>query len=77
MRRQRGNNGGGRRSKGDRRLVGTRLATDVADRVADAAEERGITVSDYLAALVYSDLGIPLPPAGEPAAGRARPTLSA
>lgn len=77
MRRQRGNNGGGRRSKGDRRLVGTRLATDVADRVADAAEERGITVSDYLAALVYSDLGIPLPPAGEPAAGQAPFPLSA
>lgn len=77
MGRQRGHNGGGRRSKGERRLVATRLATDVADRVADAVEQRGITVSDYLAALIYSDLGIPLPPGGEPAAGQAQLPLSA
>jgi hypothetical protein len=66
MARQRGNNNGGRRSKGERRLVGTRVVTDIADRVDDVVEQRGITVSDYLAALVYSDLGIPLPPAAEP-----------
>ena len=68
MARQRGHNSGGRPSKGERRLVATRLATDIADRVAAAVEQRGITVSDYIAALVYSDLGIPLPPAAEPAA---------
>ena len=57
-----GHSNGGRRSKGERRLVVTRLPTEIADRVALAAEERGMTVSDYLATLVYSDLGIPVPP---------------
>ena len=64
---QRGHNSGGRPGKGDRRLMATRLATDIADRVAAAVEQRGITVSDYLAALVYSDLGLPLPATAEPA----------
>lgn len=64
---RRGHSNGGRRSKGERRLVVTRLASDIADRVAAAAEQRGVTISDYLAALVYSDLGIPLPPATHPA----------
>ena len=59
---RRGHSNGGRRSKGERRLVVTRLPTEIADRVALAAEERGMTVSDYLATLVYSDLGIPGPP---------------
>ena len=59
---RRGHSNGGRRSKGERRLVVTRLATDIADQVAEAAAQRGMTVSDYLAALVYSDLGLPLPP---------------
>jgi hypothetical protein len=62
----RGNNNGGRRSKGERRLVATRLTIDIADRVAEAAEQRGMTVSDYLAILIYSELEIPLPPAGQP-----------
>jgi hypothetical protein len=64
---RRGHSNGGRRSKGERRLVVTRLATDIADQVAEAAAQRGMTVSDYLAALVYSDLGLPLPPATQPA----------
>ena len=64
---RRGHSNGGRRSKGERRLVVTRLATDIADRVAEAAAQRGMTVSDYLAALVYSDLGLPLPPATQSA----------
>ena len=59
---RRGHSNGGRRSKGERRLVVTRLATDIADQVAEAGAQRGMTVSDYLAALVYSDLGLPLPP---------------
>ena len=63
---RRGHSNGGRRSKGERRLVVTRLATEVADQVAAAAELRGMTVSDYLATLVYSDLGLP-PPVTEPA----------
>jgi hypothetical protein len=64
---RRGHSNGGRRSKGERRLVVTRLATDVADQVAAAATQRGMTVSDYLATLVYSDLGLPLPPITQPA----------
>ena len=64
---RRGHRNGGRRSKGERRLVVTRLATDVADQVAEAAAQRGMTVSDYLAALVYADLGLPLPPPAQPA----------
>jgi hypothetical protein len=62
---QRGHRNGGRQSKGERRLVVTRLATEIADRVAAAAQQRGMTVSDYLATLVYSDLDIPLPPGGQ------------
>jgi hypothetical protein len=72
---RRGHSNGGRRSKGDRRLVVTRLATEIADRVAAAAEERGLTVSDYLAELVYSDLDIPMPPTHQ--AGQAQLPLSA
>ena len=64
---RRGHSNGGRRSKGERRLVVTRVPTEVADRVAAAADERGMTVSDYLAALVYSDLGLPPPPSTQPA----------
>ena len=56
---RRGHSNGGRRSKGKRRLVVTRLATDIADQVVAAAGERGMTVSDYLATLVYRELGIP------------------
>ena len=74
---RRGHSNGGRRSKGERRLVVTRLATDIADRVAAAAEERGMTVSDYLATLVYSDLDIPLPPTGAPPTSQAQLPLSA
>ncbi len=64
---RRGHSNGGRRSKGERRLVVTRLATDIADQVAEAATQRGMTVLDYLATLVYSDLGLPPPPSTQPA----------
>jgi hypothetical protein len=64
---RRGHSNGGRPSKGERRVLVTRLATEVADRAAVAAEQRGMTVSDYLAALVYSDLGLPVPPSTQPA----------
>ena len=63
---RRGHSNGGRRSKGERRLVVTRLATDIADQVAEAATQRGMTVLDYLATLVYSDLGLPPPPSRGP-----------
>ena len=64
---RRGHSNGGRRSKGERRLVVTRLPTEIAGRVALAADERGMTVSDHLATLVYSNLGLPVPPSTQPA----------
>ena len=64
---RRGHSNGGRRSKGERRLVVTRLATEIADQFAEAATQRGLTVSDYLATLVYSELGLPPPQSAQPA----------
>ena len=58
---QRGHGKGGRKSKGDRRLIATRIDASVAVEVAAAAAERGMTVSDYLADLVYRDLAKPCP----------------
>lgn len=52
----RGNNGGGRRSKGERRLVGTRMPIPDADKLAAVAEAEGMTVSDYVADLVTKHL---------------------
>lgn len=52
----RGNNGGGRRSKGERRLVGTRMSIPDADKLAAVAEAEGMTVSDYVAGLVTKHL---------------------
>ena len=51
-----GNRGGGRRSKGDRRLVGSRMPTPDADKLAAVAEAQGMTVSDYVATLVKAHL---------------------
>lgn len=51
-----GNNGGGRRSKGERRLVGTRMPIPDADKLAAVAEAEGMTVSDYVANLVTQHL---------------------
>lgn len=47
-----GNNGGGRRSKGDRRLIGTRVPVEYRDRAAVLAELRGQTMSDFLESLI-------------------------
>ncbi len=51
-----GNRGGGRRSKGDRRLVGSRMPTPDADKLAAVAEAYGMSVSDYVAVLVKAHL---------------------
>ena len=51
-----GNRGGGRRSKGDRRLVGSRMPIPDADKLAAVAEAYGMTVSDYVATLVKAHL---------------------
>jgi hypothetical protein len=47
-----GNNGGGRRSKGDRRLIGTRVSVEYRDRAAVLAELRGLTMNDFLEDLI-------------------------
>ena len=51
-----GNRGGGRRSKGERRLVGTRMPVREADKLAAVAEAQGMTVSDYVGGLVMEHL---------------------
>jgi hypothetical protein len=43
---------GGRRSKGPRDLMATRLPIEEADRIRDLAEERGMTNTDFLAELL-------------------------
>ena len=52
--------GGRGHSKGERRLVATRVATHIADQVLTNANERGMSVSDYVATLLYHGLGIPV-----------------
>lgn len=47
---------GGRPSKGERRLVVTRLPTAQADRVRDVADRQGVTVSDWLAQVIAERL---------------------
>jgi hypothetical protein len=44
-----GNNGGGRRSKGERHLVATRLPIVQARELSDRADAEGVTVTDYVA----------------------------
>lgn len=52
-----GNRGGGRRSKGDRKLLGFRMGTDKADKVSLVAKAEGYRyVSDWLADLVEERL---------------------
>lgn len=51
-----GNRGGGRRSKGDRRLVGSRMPIPDAEKLSAVAEAHGMTVSDYVATLVKAHL---------------------
>jgi hypothetical protein len=56
MAQRRGNNGGGRRSKGERKLLGTRVALAEARAVEERAAARDIPVSDYLAELIQEHL---------------------
>ena len=51
-----GNRGGGRRSKGVRHLVGTRVPVSDAEKLRAVAEAEGLSVSDYLAGLVHKHL---------------------
>lgn len=69
-----GNRGGGQRSKGDRRFVGSRVPVDVYDRLAQTAKAENLTVSEFVAALIGEKLGpespISLRLQGEPPIGR-------
>lgn len=47
-----GNRGGGRRSKGDRRLIGTRVPVEYRDRALVLAERRGQTMSEFVESLI-------------------------
>jgi hypothetical protein len=56
MAQRRGNNGGGRRSLGPRKLVGTRIAPEEKADVEARAAARSMTVNDYLAEVVREHL---------------------
>ena len=47
---------GGRPSKGDRRMVGSRMPVSEVDKLHAVAAARGVTVSDYVANLVLAHL---------------------
>lgn len=49
---------GGRRSKGNRRQISTRMPVAEADKLIALAQAHGIAVSDYLALLVTEHLKI-------------------
>ena len=48
---------GGRRSKGDRRYFGTRVAMPVAEKLEEAAKASGLSISDFIAVAVEKSLG--------------------
>ncbi len=50
---------GGRPSKGDRDQLITRPARPIGDAVRDAAEAAGLTINDYLEALLARTHGLP------------------
>ena len=49
---------GGRKSKGDRQPLISRVPSPIADAVRDRAEERGMTLSDYIASVLARDVGL-------------------
>ena|GEM_PF-6448974 len=51
-----GNRGGGQRSKGERRFVGTRVPVADHDLLVAAAAAHGLTVSEYVAAVLTEKL---------------------
>jgi len=50
---------GGRRSKGERELLGTRPLLPLAEAARDRADALGLSMSDYLAALIAQDTKLP------------------
>jgi hypothetical protein len=51
-----GNRRGGRRSKGERHLVGARMPVQDANKLRTVAEAEGSTVSDYVARIMHEHL---------------------
>lgn len=51
-----GNRRGGRRSKGERQLIGARMPVPDADKLRSVAEAEGSTVSDYVARVMHEHL---------------------
>lgn len=51
-------NWGGRKSKGDRQALLSRVPDPIADAVRERADERGMTVSDYIASLLAREVGL-------------------
>lgn len=51
-------NWGGRKSKGDRQALLSRVPDPIAEAVRERAEERGMTVSDYIASLLAREVGM-------------------
>jgi len=49
---------GGRKSKGDRQPLISRVPSPIADAVRDRAEERGMSLSDYIASVLARDVGL-------------------
>ena len=49
---------GGRKSKGDRQPLLTRVPSLIADAVRDCADERGMTLNDYIASVLARDVGL-------------------
>ncbi len=52
--------GGGRPSKGLRKYIGFRVPAEMADQVAQIAEAEGVTITDYVAAVVAKQLQVDL-----------------
>ena len=61
---------GGRRSKGPRRLLGTRPPDDLADLVVEAADADGVSISDWLVQVIAEKLSYPLPENIDPTQGQ-------
>lgn len=49
---------GGRKSKGDRQSLISRVPSPIADAIRDRAEERGISLSEYVGSVLARDVGM-------------------
>ena len=61
---------GGRPSKGQRELLGTRPLIPLVEAARNRADELGLTVSDYLATLIAQDTNLPQFAPRQPEASR-------